>query len=118
VYRAQNFEGFTFQYHWKQSPNIFYMLFVGFGMILLSTMLVGMTHMLGSFLSIAIDPGNFNQWPPEGASSWLIIMAYAAIVLLVANFVRFKQGKYTGWFDAVFSLGTMLVPFLFAAIFQ
>lgn len=94
------------------------MLFVVFGAVLLSTMLAGVTHMLGSFVSIAIDPDNFNQWPPVGASSWLIIAGYASIILLITNIVRFVQKKYTGASDFILAIGLMLVPFLFAAIFQ
>lgn len=74
--------------------------------------------MLGSFVSLIVDPNNFNQWPPAKPSSWLIDAGYASGVLLIANIVRFVQKRYTGLSDLVLGFGLMLVPFLFAAIFQ
>lgn len=116
--RAQNLENLTFQYHWNKNPTMLHLFFAGFGMLLVGTLVTGMSHLLGSFVSIAIDPHHFNQWPPVGASSWLIIAGYAAIVLAIANIVRFAEKRYTGSSDLVIGLGLMLIPFLFAAIFQ
>lgn len=116
--QERNLEGFTFQYHWSKSKNVLYMLFVVFGTVIVCTAIAGVSHMLGSLFSIAFDPDNFNQWPPVGASSWLIVAGYASIILAIANIVRFRERTYTGTSDLVLGAGLILVPFLFAAIFQ